>query len=220
MRIVPHRIALRRLSTVLLLLSTCGLGCHSAGEWARVVKENEALRRSKAQLERTVSQREGAIALLQRQVETLQGFGPARPAAAFAPVRIEIASLSGGADYDGRPGDDGVTVHVRLVDADGDRVKAPGRLSVQLVDNSQLDAPRVIGVYRFEDLSALRKAWHGRFATYHYSLRCPFPPGVALPATNRLDVRVEFVDFLTGVTLTAQKEVSFAAPPGTAPGGS
>lgn len=204
----------------LVLPLAWGIGCQSAGEWARVVKENEELRRSKAQLERTVGQREGTIAVLQRQVETLQGFGPARPATAFAPVRIEIASLSGGADYDGRPGDDGVTVHVRLIDGDGDRVKAPGRLSVQLVDNSQLGAPRVIGVYRFEDLATLRKAWHGRFATYHYSLRCPFPPGVALPPTNRLDVRVEFVDFLTGATLTAQQEVSITAPPGAGSSGS
>ena len=180
-------------------------GCTSAGARARMVKDNEALGRRVARLERTVAQRDSTIAMMQRQIGELKGFGPNRPADLFAPVRIEIVSRSGGQDYDGRPGDDGVTVYVRPRDADGDIVKSPGRISVQLLDNTKLDAPRVVGVYRFEDPERLRKTWYGKLGTQHYTLKCPFPPGFVSPP--RLDVKVEFVDYLTGALLTASAEM-------------
>ena len=130
----------------------------------------------------------------------------------FAPVKLEIASLSGGADYDGKPGDDGVNVYLRLHDADGDAVKVPGRIKVQVVDNSNLHSPRVIGLYPFDDPGEVRKTWHGKFGTQHFSLKCPFPTGMLLPASRTLLVSAEFVDLLSGTTLTASQEVKFAVP--------
>ncbi len=182
--------------------------CKSPGEWARLRTENEAFRRDKQRLERLVTQRESTIAGLHEQVENLQGFRPDRPAALFGPVKIEIASLSGGADYDENPGDDGVNVYLRPRDADGDVVKAPGRITIQLLDNGNLASPRVLGVYVFDTPRKLRELWHGRFATHHYTLRCPFPPGANVPATRRVTVSAEFLDYLTGARLTAVKEVS------------
>ena len=158
-------------------------------------------------MNRTLARRDETIAALHRQIDTLKGFPPDRPADLFAPVAVEIASLSRGVDFDGKPGDDGITVHLRLTDADGDPVKAPGRIRIQLVDNSELGAPKVIRVYEFNDPQELRKMWHSRFGTQHYTLRCPFPPDVKLPKNRRVGVHAEFVDFLTGATLTAGKEV-------------
>jgi hypothetical protein len=147
-------------------------------------------------------------------VRDLQGLGPDRAAAAFAPASAEIVSLSGGADYDDQPGDDGVTVYLRLHDSDGDAVKAPGRIVVQLLDNSNLASPRVVGLYRFERVEALRKAWYDRFGTRHYALRCPFSENVEVP--RRISVKVEFLDYLTGRKLTATQdvEVNLAGRPG------
>jgi len=184
--------------------------CISPGERARLVKDNEALRREKERLERTVAQRDGTIATLHKQIDDLKRLGPDRPADLFAPVTIEIASLSGGADYDGQPGDDGITVYLRPRDADGDVVKVPGLIKVQLVDNTVLESPRVLRVYAFDDLNQVRKTWHGKFGTQHYTLRCPFPPGVELPKSRRLLVSASFVDILTGATFTANQEVAFA----------
>jgi len=181
-------------------------GCISAGARARMVKDNEALGRRVARLERTVAQRDSTIAMMRQQIGKLKGYGPNRPADLFAPVRIEIVSRSGGQDYDGHPGDDGVTVYLRPRDADGDIVKSPGRISIQLLDNTKLDAPKVVGVYRFEDPERLRKTWYGKLGTQHYTLKCPFPPGFVSPP--RLDVKVEFVDYLTGALLTASAEMS------------
>lgn len=178
----------------------------SPGERARLTQENASVRQQKERLERTVGQRDGTIAALHQQIRRLEGFGPERPADLFAPVRLEIAKLSGGHDYDGRRGDDGVTVYLRPRDADGDVVKVPGRISVQLLDNTELDSPKVIAVCQLDDADGLREAWYGQFGTQHYTLKCPFPPGLKPP--RRVDVKAEFVDYLTGATLTAVKEVT------------
>jgi len=147
---------------------------------------------------------------MQRQIDTLKSLGPDRPFDLFAPVRIEIVRRSGGQDYDGRPGDDGVTLYVRPLDADGDVVKVPGRISVQLLDVSNLERPKVVGVYHFTSPEQLRRTWYGRLGTQHYTLKCPFSDGVVPPPS--LDARVEFTDFLTGKTLTALAEVSITPP--------
>ncbi len=186
--------------------------CRSPGQWARLTKNNDALRRDNERMQRIVAQRDGTIARLHRQIEQLEGFGPGRPAGLFAPVKIEIASLSGGAEYDDKPGDDGVTVYIRPRDAEGDVVKVPGRFTIQLIDNTNLASPRRLGLYVFDDPGELGKLWHGKFATNHYTLRCPFPPGAKLPATRRVTVQAEFVDYLTGATLTAVKEVRLLFP--------
>lgn len=187
-------------------------GCASGAERGRILKDNDALRRDKERLERTVAQRDATIASLQQQTETLKGFGPDRKADLFAPVKLEIASLSGGAEYDDKPGDDGITVYLRPRDADGDVVKVPGRMKVQLVDNTNIGSPRVLGVYAFEDLNEVRKFWHGKFATQHFTLKCPFQAGVELPKSRRVLVSAEFLDLLSGATLTASQEVGFSFP--------
>jgi hypothetical protein len=184
----------------------------SGAERGRILKDNDALRRDKERLERTVAQRDATIASLEQQTETLKGFGPDRKADLFAPVKLEIASLSGGANYDDKPGDDGITVYLRPRDADGDVVKVPGRMKVQLVDNTNIGSPRVLGVCAFEDLNEVRKTWHGKFGALHFTLKCPFSPGVELPKSRRVLVSAEFLDLLSGATLTASKEVGFSIP--------
>ncbi len=178
----------------------------------QAMRENESLRSEKDQLQRAALERDGVIAAMQKQVGDLQSLGHNRPVAFFAPVKLEIASLSGGADYDGKPGDDGITVYIRPKDADGDVVKVPGRMKVQVTDNSNLNAPKLIGVYSFDNLDEVRKTWHGKLGTQHFTLKCPFPSGAALPASRTLVVSAEFLDLLTGATLTAAQEVKFAIP--------
>ena len=187
-------------------------GCAAGAERGRILRENDALRRDKGQLEHTLAERDSSIASLQLQIENLKGFSADRPADMFAPIKLEIASLSGGADYDGKPGDDGITVYLRPRDADGDVVKVPGQIKVQLVDNTNLGSPRVLGVYPIENLDEVRKTWHGKFGTQHFTLKCPFPPGVEAPKSRRVLVSAEFIDLLTGATLTASQEVGFSVP--------
>ena len=109
-------------------------------------KSNVTLRGKVARFKRVVEQRDATISRLTRQVETLNSFDADRPTDLFAPIKIEIASLSGGSDYDGQPGDDGVTTHLRPRDAYGDVVKVPGRIKIQLLENTKLGAPEALGV--------------------------------------------------------------------------
>ncbi len=190
-------------------LVTAAGGCGPSPQALRLSKENQDLRAENERLARDLAQREEAIAVFEKQVEELAGFTPDRPLHKFAPVSLEIASLSGGADYDGKPGDDGVTLYLRPKDADGDVVKVPGRIKVQLVDNTNIGSPRVVGVCVYDDIEKVRAQWQGKFLTQHFSVKCPFPPGARLPESRKLLASAEFVDLTTGATLTASQEVTF-----------
>ena len=197
----------------LVLCVLLGGACANPGARARRVQEIESLRRDNARLERLVAQHDGTITSLRRQVGNLKGFAPDRPSDLFAADKIVLGSLSGGADYDGQAGDDGVTIHLRVMDAEGDVVKAPGRITVQLLDNTHLLQPRVLGVYVFDDPETLRGCWHGKFGTRHYTLKCPFRDGTTPPSSGRVGVKVEFLDYLTGRTLTVVDELIISTPP-------
>src|SRR5882672_9786473 len=88
-------------------------GCTSPGRFAEVVKDRDNLKYQIERLEREVAERDATIDALKAQVQTLQQLDPNRPVAVYPPTRIEIVSRSGGADYDGKPGDDGITIYLR-----------------------------------------------------------------------------------------------------------
>lgn len=182
-------------------------GCHAPAQRARLAREKEELRTRNAALRREVEQRDERIRALTRQIDALQSFPSDRPVSAFAPVRIDIANRSGGRDFDGVPGDDGIVVHLRLYDADGDAVKSPGRVRIQATDNEEIGYPRVVAVCDYASVEELRSAWHGRFGTSHYTFRCPFNREGSGLSGPTVDVRVEFTDYLTGATLTTLKQL-------------
>jgi hypothetical protein len=196
-----------RVALLVLLAAVCsgGLGCASAGERAKLTTENIELREQNQRLQRELRGSEASLARVNEQLKVLRQLGPDRPVDVFAPVKIEIASLSGGVDEDKIPGIDGVKLYIQPRDVDGDVVKTPGRIRVQLLDNSALGKPRVLGVYQFNDLEDLRNMWHGKFLTQHFSVYCPFPSGTTLPPTGEVTATVEFLDLLTGVTHTETK---------------
>ena len=187
-------------------------GCDAPGERVRLANENQQLRDQNTRLTREVAQRDGSIVQLNRQLGNLRQLGPERPIALFAPVKVKIASLSRGHDYDDTPGDDGVRVYLQPLDADGDPVKVPGKISVQLVDDSELGKPRLLGYYVFDNVKELRQMWHGKFLTQHFTVDCPFPSGTKLPASRQVNVTAEFFDYLSGATLTDSKSVPISFP--------
>jgi len=210
----------------LIALSILATGCNQkdvdhekmlAQQVDRVTLEN-------TQLKREMADRDQAIASLRSQVDKLLDLGPGRLDHLFTVARIELVRLTGGADYDGRPGDDGVTVYVRPVDAQGDPIKAAGEIRIQLLDVTQQGQPRELGLYVINDPGKLRAAWHSGIMTDHYTVKCSWQPGVSLPANREVTVRVTFLDWLTGREFTAQEmvrvslvegqNVSSCGPPG------
>lgn len=185
-----------------------GNGCSFPAKRAELQQEISRLEEKNRRLARVVAERDETVSAMKRQVADLQTLGSDRPVALFAPARIEIVSRSGGTDFDGMPGDDGVTVYVRPVDGEGDAVKSPGRIRLQVLDTSVVGEPRVLAVCRVESEEELRKTWHGRFGTNHFTVRCPFETGVTAPAAGKVTAVVDFLDYLSGATLTATRELA------------
>ena len=183
----------------------CG-GCSDHELLMQTRKDNQRLRLANTRFERDVADRNARIHRLERQVATLQSWDGDRKVELLAPVKIEIVSRSRGGDYDDSPGDDGVTVYVRPIDADGFAVKSARMIRVKLLDLRQ-EGARLLGDCIFDDADALNRKWHGRFATNHYALECPFSPGEVPPPHGEVLASVEFVDSLTGATLTAARIV-------------
>jgi hypothetical protein len=207
----------RTVTPISLLLTLVG-ACRSPEQWARQVRTNDELTRRVAELEREAAACQAKLQSSEGSAARLVEMGSDRPVDLFAPVRVEIDKLTGGDNYDGAPGDDGVTVYLQPLDSDGNVVKVPGRIRVQLLDNTDLSQPRVIQVCEYSDPADLRKSWHGRFLTNHYTLKCAFPPDAQLPASGELLATVSFVDYLTGRELSAHKIVTFSRAAGTGVG--
>lgn len=203
-----------------LVASVCGLllivllsGCENQGAVVRISQERDRLATKLERATREIAGRDARIRRLDGQVTTLTRMGTNRPIGLFAPVKIEILSRSRGWDYDGLPGDDGVRVYVRPIDAEGHTVKVPGEITIRLQDNGDLAKARNLGVSVFNSPDALRGMWYGRFGTNHYTADCHFAPGARPGRTGRVLVIVEFRDFLTGKALSATAEVEVTSVP-------
>jgi len=170
-------------------------------------RELHQTRLALAEKEKAIAERDAKIAALERQVEKTRPFQGVSIDKIVTVDRIQIVSRSGGEDFDGKPGDDGVVVYVRPVDSNGDVIKASGSFTVQLVDLATPGEPRSLGEYTFDDPDQLAKAWYGGFLTNHYTLRCKFREGAA-PSTRELLARVTFVDFLTGHVHSASQSLT------------
>lgn len=141
------------------------------------------------------------IEQLHDQLGKARGLTPEVLEKIFSPEKIEIGSLSGGDDYDGKPGHDGVTVYLRPLDRDGDAVKVAGNIRIELYDLANPPNENLIGVYTVP-VDQASTHWYGKLATYHYTVRCPWQQGP--PKHNEITIRATFEDFLTLRMMTAQ----------------
>jgi hypothetical protein len=203
----------RLMVTFVIGLAAALAGCTNQGVLVRTSQERDRLAAELEKSQRDIADRDARIRRLDDQITALTRMGPNRPADLFAPVKIEILSRSGGRDYDGLPGDDGVRVYLRPLDAAGHTVKVPGEITIRLQDNGDLAAARDLGVSVFNAPDALRGMWYGRFGTNHYTADCHFRPGARPGPSGRVLVIAEFRDFLTGRALSATKEVEVASSP-------
>ncbi|HAU37472.1 MAG TPA: hypothetical protein DCX07_07100 [Phycisphaerales bacterium] len=137
-----------------------------------------------------------------KQIETLQALGEKRLQTLFHVERIELGRYTGGADFDSVEGDDGVKVYLRPIDRDGSVIKAAGTVKVQVFDLAADPKNNLVGEYAW-DVEKVGKQWSSGFMTYHFSFDCPWKD--APPAHDELTIRVEFTDYLTGRSFTAQQ---------------
>lgn len=195
------------------VIAALALLAPSAGCGGPTVAELKAdLARRDAQIEEHEAQAETLRQNLARTREQLlqaRGLDPRRWERAFRPIDVRIATRSGGADYDGKPGDDGVTVYLQPIDRDGDVVKVSGEIRIQLYDLAAAAGRQLIGEYRVPPEECGRH-WYGKLLTQHFTVKCPWPS--APPQHATITIRATFIDDLTGNVMTAQEAVEVSLP--------
>ena len=174
-------------------------------------EELESARAGAKAARQATSEAKSELARKQKRIDTLVALGPDRLKKLFYAKDIKLGQYTGGADLDGQAGCDGIKVFLRPIDANGDTIKAAGAVTVQLYDLAQPADKTLIGEYKWS-VDEVAKAFSGGFLTYHFTFTCPWKSGP--PKHAEITVRVEFIDYLTGKTLAAQKvcKVDLPAP--------
>jgi len=184
-------------------------GCVS-NETLKLQREITVLKDQTQQKDNQLVAQRVTIEQLHKQLQDCRAISDEDLKKIFYPERIEIVSLSGGDDYDGKPGDDGITVYLRPKDRDGDAIKVAGDIRIQLYDLANPPDENLLGEYDFP-VDEVSKLWYGKFATYHYTLRCPWRRGP--PQHSEITIRAIFTDFLSKRVVTAQTVCTFKPAP-------
>ena len=131
--------------------------------------------------------------------------------------------LTGGLDRDGVPGDEMFAAFVVPTDADGNVVKAPGSVTVTVLDLSKPDAQQRVGRWEFGPKDS-EPLWHSGFFGSGYVVRVPWQ---SLPESPQLLVhaRLKTIDgreFVTSqsIRINVPSATAQVAAQPTAPAGS
>jgi len=145
------------------------------------------------------------------QIQTLQGLSTEkRMDQLFTVHGVRIGGYSTGANLDGKPGDDGVKVFVEPVDQHGSTIKAAGEVTIQLYDLAAPADKNLLSTHTWS-VDKLHDKWTSGFMASYYIFEFPFAG--ARPRHDKITVRVQFVDYLTGKTFSDQKVVQLSLPP-------
>jgi hypothetical protein len=124
-------------------------------------------------------------------------------------THLFLNPLTGGTDFDGQPGDDGLRIVVEPRNAGDQFVAEAGALSVVLLDPERQGEAARIARWDF-DQSATRQALAASSPGRGMKLEVPWP--AAAPAATRLKLFVRY-EAPDGRKLQAEREV-FVTPPG------
>jgi hypothetical protein len=190
-----------------MLIFSAAAGCDTGMTQERFRQLDQKVRELGDQVEKLqndVAVKETVIQEQKKQIAALQQLGDKRLEKLYTVREIRVERLTGPANYDGKPGNDGITVYIQPIDRDGHVIKAAGAIRVELFDLANPDGKRRIGEYRL-DVDHAGQAWYGRLMTNHYTLKCPWRVGP--PAHDEITVRAEFTEYLTGKSFRAQHVV-------------
>ena len=185
------------------VVSVVSVGC-GPDKSIQLRRDLQETQEKASKLEHQLADEQATVRSLQDRVATARGLNPDELKQLAVPVRIQLASQSGGYTEGDKPGHVGVVLYIQPIDQDGDVVKAIGSLRVTLLDLTEPTSPQVFATYDF-DVPTMKTLWYGRLMTNHFTVRCPWPPGEA-PTFNRITAVVEFTDLLTGRVLTIEPQ--------------
>jgi len=146
---------------------------------------------------------------LKKQMETLIGIDKQVRIDAISTVSaIELTGRSGirSKSKDSNDVNEVLIVYLKTIDDMGDVVKSPGEVKVELWDLNTKPAEALLGSWTVEPVK-LKKSWSGSLMTNYYKLTFDV---VAIPKDKKrqeLTLKAEFVDYMAGKILKAQKVI-------------
>ena len=150
-------------------------------------------------------------------IQELQGLSDERAVERLVHVaRVELASLTGGYDDDHDGVHECVKVYLRLVDQDGDTIKAAGSAHARLLDLAKPPETQLVGELKL-GLDELRPLWYSRFSTGHYTLKVPWAGGAKRAEHKAITIHARFTDLLSGQTFETQQVVEVAGASAASP---
>ena len=188
---------------VLVVCAACGCQEQSQNSlWDQIKElgqEKVALREQNEKLQSENKQ-------LKEQVKTLSSLDSEVRLEAFAAIKkVKIGKRSGFFDKDGDGVKEKLIVYVRPSDDTGDTVKIPGTITVQLWNlNNESDEAMLAGWKLGPE--EIKTLWASTFMTHYYRLTFDVAE-ITAGLEQELTVKVQFVDYITGRILTAQRVI-------------
>lgn len=168
--------------SILLALAVCGCGLRRGNVdllEARLRQQEDRLYELQSQL----AQAHTELTTARRETDLLRDQLANRGTAALLPEQTTVLSrveglgidplLSGGLDRDEKPGDDLLAAMVTPRDADGNVLKLPGTLRLELFDLARPADKQRIGQWEF-DPEQTRDHWHNGLLGSGYRFRLPW----------------------------------------------
>jgi len=173
-------------------------GDHSQKNQLNTLKQHNASLKAELNQTKTTNQQ------LKDQIATLRGLKNAGKLAALATIEsINISRYTNLYDKDKDGIKEMLIVYLQPVDEDGDIVKAPGSVEVQLWN---LDKPQNKALLASWQVSAeeLKQLWLSSFMEVNYRLAFVTDPQIT-KSKGSLIVKVTFTDYLTGKVFKQQR---------------
>ncbi len=130
----------------------------------------------------------------------------AEPMRDFEVASLALGMLTGAADWDGQPGDDGIIVYLYPLDQSGDTVKRAGDCTFELFDLNRSERPLIM-TWHIPAAQAA-ESWQTFPGCYRFKLAWR---GSA-PTTTEPILKIAFV-VLSGREFTATKRLRVVLPP-------
>jgi hypothetical protein len=180
-------------------------GCESSATPKNPLAEKvDKLNQKKRELMRHIEHIESRNNDLQKQINTLHGLEDdvkLKDLCDLQRVRITKHTNLFDRDKDGKK--ETLIVYLQPIDQDGDIIKAPGDVYVQLLDLDKDKDPALLGKWHITP-SKLRKLWFNALLKTNYRLTFDVSDKVENP-DKPFTVMVTFTDYLTGKVFEEQK---------------
>lgn len=187
----------------------CDAAITSAAETRIKLEDSEKRERD---LMGRIALQDKEISNYQERFANLADSTSARSGFLIFPKSIELGTLTGGRNFSGGQGDEGIRVYVTVRDAAGDPIKQAGRTEIELFDHSA--GGKSVGRWTFDEKQTAA-AWSSVLSDYYYKFDCRWPK--QRPENTQLTVWVKFTELLGGRALIAEKPIEIERPASTAP---